>query len=436
MTRAAGTAARLIEVRVESLAHEGRGVARVDGKAVFIDNALAGERVCARIVRRHRRYDEAVATEIMEPAPQRVAARCPHFSICGGCSLQHLDPAAQIGHKQAMLLDQLAHVGKVQPARLLPPLTGPLWGYRRRARLGVRHVPKKGGVLVGFREKASNFLAEITGCEVLDPGVGRLIQPLRGAIGDLSIADRIPQIEVAVGDRGAALTFRHLAPLLPADRQRLAEFGQSHDIAIYLQPGGNDTVAPLWPEVPAPLAYELPAHGVVIEFLPLDFIQVNGAINIAAIDRAIELLDLGASDHVLEFFCGLGNFSLPMARRVARVVGLEGDRGLVERARANAVRNGIANAEFIAADLSVAAVPAGGFNKVLLDPPRSGALELVRRLDLAGVERLLYVSCNPATLARDAGVLVRERGMTLAAAGIMDMFPHTAHVESIALFQT
>ena len=424
-----------VTARIESLSREGRGVARVDGKTVFIDNALPGEEVRFRYKKRHGRYDEGGTIEVIAASANRVEPKCAHFGVCGGCALQHMEPSAQLEHKQAMLVEQLQHLGGIDPVLLLPPVAGPIWGYRRRARLGVRHVAKKGGVLVGFRERDTNYLAEMSRCEVLDPRVGGLIGALRELLSGLSLCDRIPQIEVAVDDQIASLTIRHLAPFSDADLAALRDFAESRDIHIYLQPGGIDSIMPLWPPAPSPLSFRIPAHDVEIRFRPLDFVQVNAAINLSAIDRAIALLDAQATDQVLELFCGLGNFTLPVARRVGRIVGIEGDGALVERARDNAAHNGITNAEFIQADLSIADPLPGEFNKLLLDPPRTGAVEILRKLDLQRVQRLVYVSCNPATLARDAALLVGEKGMRLAGAGVMDMFPHTAHVESIAVFE-
>jgi 23S rRNA (uracil1939-C5)-methyltransferase len=426
-------AAEPVALSIDSLSHEGRGVARNNGKTVFVDNALPGELVSARIVRRHGRYDEAIAERIELRSPDRVEPRCAHFGVCGGCSLQHLAPAAQIAHKQAMLVEQLQHVGKVVPLELLPPITGPVWGYRRRARLGLRVVPKKGGVLVGFREKNSRYIADLRQCPVLSPQVGDNLLVIRELIGALSCADQIPQIEVGVDDIGPVLTLRHLRPLTEDDLVRLRDAARTHAWRVYLQPGGIDSVRPLMTGQD-PLSFAIPGHNVRLYFEPLDFIQVNGAINLAAIDAVIALLDLRSEDRVLDLYCGLGNFTLPIARRAAAVTGMEGEAELVARAQANAERNGIVNAQFLVADLTTAQLPRLNYDKLLLDPPRTGAIDILRRLDLRGVQTVVYVSCNPATLARDAGVLVHEHGLRLAKAGVMDMFPHTAHVESLALF--
>jgi 23S rRNA (uracil1939-C5)-methyltransferase len=420
-------------VRIDTLSHEGRGVARLDGKTVFVDNALPGEEVQAQLVRRHRRYDEASAVEVLSPSPLRVPAGCAHFGICGGCSLQHLSPAAQIEHKQLMLLEQLQHIGKLQPRLVLPPLIGPVWGYRRRARLGLRLVPKKGGVLVGFREKNSHYIADIERCPVLDPAVGEKLKIMRIIVDALSCRDQIPQVEVGVDDSGPVFTLRHLQPLTASDLKLLEVAATDYGWRIYLQPGGTNSVHPL-KSGQSPLSFSVPRHNVVLGFEPLDFIQVNGAINLGAIDRVIELLALRASDRILDLFCGLGNFSLPIARYVAQVIGVEGDQGLVARASANAERNNLVNAQFFKADLTRESPRDLACNKLLLDPPRTGAIEVLRALDLRAIERIVYVSCNPATLARDAELIGRDHGFQLQSAGIVDMFPHTAHVESIALF--
>lgn len=423
---------------IESLAHDGRGVARADGKAVFVAGALPGERVIARSLKRHRRYDEAVATEVLHPAPGRVAPRCPHFGVCGGCAMQHLDEAQQLETKRLQVEEQLARIGRVAPDRWVPSLGGAAWAYRRRARLGVKWVSKKGRLLVGFRERATPYVAEIDSCAVLAEPVGRLIGALASLVARLSIRERLPQIEVAVGERATALVLRVLDPPSTADLAQLRAFAAAQGVEFYLQPGGYDTVAPLDPPA-TPLGYTLPEFDVELRFEPTDFIQVNAALNRRAVALAVRLLDPGPDEAVLDLFCGLGNFTLPLARRAARVVGVEGEAGLVARARANAARNGIGNAEFHVADLAqdLAAAPWAlePFRRVLLDPPRAGAaaaLPLVARLRPA---RVVYVSCHPASLARDAGELVHVHGFRLAAAGVMDMFPQTAHVESIAVFE-
>lgn len=422
---------------VESLNHDGRGVAHIGGKAVFIEGALPGEEVSFTYVAQHKRYDEGTVAQILKPSPQRVTPRCVHFNICGGCSLQHMEAAAQIEAKQQVMLDNLRQIGRVEPEQVLPPLRGPHWGYRRRARLGVKFVIKKDKLLVGFREKRSALLADIKRCEVLHPSVGELLPELRALIAGLEIYNCIPQIEVAVGDEATALVFRNLAALSGSDLEKMQQFGETHGLQIYLQPTGPESVTLIWPQAAA-LSYRLPDYGLELFFSPADFVQVNGEINRAMIASVIGLLDLKPQERVLDLFCGLGNFTLPLARHAGHVIGVEGDAKLVQRAQSNARHNDIHNAEFYAADLSqdLSQQPWAEqrFDKILLDPPRTGALEIVRQLPVFSASRIVYVSCNPATLARDAQELV-QRGYKLAAAGVMDMFPHTTHVESISLFE-
>ncbi|HEY8553128.1 MAG TPA: 23S rRNA (uracil(1939)-C(5))-methyltransferase RlmD [Burkholderiales bacterium] len=424
--------------RIESLSHEGAGVAHVDGKATFIDGALPGEHVRFRYRKRRARYDTGAVLEVLEPSPDRVTPPCRYFGVCGGCTLQHLAAPAQLAAKQQILAETLAHVGRVQPERWLPAIAGPDRGYRRRARLGARVVPKKGGVLVGFRERRRSYITSLHECLTLDPRLSALLAPLHALIGGLSRPDRLPQVEVSAGDTVLAAVFRHLEPLTAADRERLAAFAAAHAVAVYLQPHGPDSVEPLAPLPPPELTYALPAFGVTLAFAPTDFIQVNAAVNRALVTRAVELLEPGPNDRIVELFCGLGNFTLPIARGAGSVVAFEGDAGLVERARANAQRNRRDNVQFQVADL-YAAPAAGGWavpscDKLLLDPPRGGAMEALKALPAEAPGRIVYVSCNPATLARDAEYLVHARGYRLAAAGVADMFPHTNHVESIALF--
>lgn len=423
---------------IDTLAHDGRGVAHVNGKATFIEGALPGEVVMFAYVTQRKRYDEGRLTEVVTPAPERVAPLCRHFDVCGGCSLQHLRADAQIHMKQQILLDNLRHIADLAPDEVLPPLTGPHWGYRRRARLGAKFVDKKQAMLVGFREKRSAYLADIERCEVLHPKVGKNLLALRALLRGLDAYNRIPQVEVAAGDESVALVFRHLDALSEHDLTALRVFGQEQGFHIYLQPAGPDSAVPLWPD-DARLSYRLNEFDVELEFRPTDFTQVNGDINGAMVRRALELLDPQAHERVLDLFCGLGNFTLPIARRAAHVVGVEGDAKLVARARDNARANAIVNAEFHAADLSDehsmwpwAAQP---FDKILLDPPRTGAVEVVKRIGGVGARRIVYVSCNPATFARDAAELVRTHAYRLHRAGVMDMFPHTTHVECIALFE-
>lgn len=436
-----------IQAVIESLTHDARGVARINGKAVFIEGTLPGEVVMFTYVDQHKRYDEGQLVEVLQPSVHRVEPRCVHFSTCGGCSLQHMDPAEQIHAKQQMLLDSLTHIGKVTPESWLPPLIGPQWGYRHKGRLGAKYVLKKSIMLVGFREKRGPLLAELTRCEVLHPAVGERIMELRALLNGLHARQDIPQIEVAVGEGhnyAAALVFRNMVTLDEHDLARLCEFGEQYNFQIYLQPGGYESVTLLWPtlESSAGLSYNLPEYHLEMFFLPTDFTQVNAEMNRTMINRALALLDPQPVDRVLDLFCGLGNFTLPLARRAGHVVGVEGVEQLVQRARENATHNGITNTEFHAADLDLRGdlmmdYPwfRHGFNKILLDPPRTGALELVKRLPEFGASRIVYVSCNPATLARDAAELVHQHGYRMRSVGVMDMFPHTTHVESIALFE-
>jgi 23S rRNA (uracil1939-C5)-methyltransferase len=441
-------------VEIVDLDHDGRGVARVGGKVVFVPGALPGESV--RLGRRRRRsgHDVAELAEVVTPSRDRVEPRCAHFGVCGGCALQHLDPAAQIAAKGRELQSQLERIGKVQPETVLEPLTGPAWEYRRRARLGVKYVPKKGRVLVGFRERESPYVTDVRRCHVLAPPVGALVEALASLVDTLEIRDRLPQIEVAIGDppAGAAsaaaaatgaqpptvLVLRVLAEPTAADLDRLRAFARDRGVEFWLQPGGYDTVAPL--DAPGTrLRYGLPEFGVDLEFGPMDFVQVNGELNRRMVARAIELLAPATSDAVLDLYCGLGNFTLPLATRAARVFGVEGEAGLVARARANAERQGLANAAFAVADLSrdLRGEPWARerWDRVLLDPPRVGAKEVLPTVAASRAERVVYISCHPGSLARDAGLLVHEHGFRLVAAGVMDMFPHTAHVESIAVFE-
>ena len=421
---------------IESLNYDGRGVARIDGKVTFIEGALPGERVRFRYHNKRPSFDTGAVQEVLRPSPDRVAPPCPHFGICGGCSLQHLQPAAQLTALQQVLADTLTHVGRVQPERWLAPLAGPASGYRRRARLGARNVPKKGGVLVGFREKRRSYITPLDACVTLDRRVSALLPALRELIAGLSIPDRIPQIEVACGDNAVTLVFRHLQPLTADDRARLTAFANAHSVQVYLQPAGPESAVPLWPQPPATLHYHLAESDVTLAFEPTDFIQVNAAVNRKLVSQALALLELQPSDTLLDLFCGLGNFTLAAARRAGRVIGMEAEEGLVRRARANAAANGIANAEFAVADLYASPISFSVPDafKLLLDPPRAGAIEVLKHLCQRPPVRIVYVSCNPATLARDAEYLVNAAAYRFEAAGVADMFPHTSHVESIALF--
>lgn len=427
----------LVTADIETLSHDGRGIARIEGKTVFVDAALAGERVTFKYTQVHKKYDVARAVEVISAAADRVEAKCQHFGICGGCSLMHMSPEAQLVHKQATLEEHFTHFGSLAPQQWLPALTGPLWGYRRKARLGVKYVTKKEQVLVGFREKASPYIAMLDQCEVLDSRVGYKLKDLAELIAGMEAFNRIAQIEVAMDDEHVALVFRNLDPLSAADQHALVAFGEQHHFVMYQQPGGPDTVSLLSKES-IQLSYA-PEPGLQLNFDPSDFTQVNAGINEKMIQRAMELLDIHEDDRVLDLFCGLGNFTLPLAKRVSEVIGVEGDAALVQHAKNNATLNQLANAEFELADLTKTELKdypwaAKGFNKILLDPPRSGAFEVLHQLAALGAQRLVYVSCNPATLARDAGELVNQHGYVMEAAGIMDMFPHTTHVESIAVF--
>jgi len=425
-------------ITVESLSHDGRGVAHLDGKAVFVDGALPGEVVGFEYLATHRKFDEGRVTVVHQASPDRVTPRCPHFGVCGGCSLQHLDAGAQIRAKQQVLLDNLRRIGSVEPGVLLPVLSGPVWGYRSKARLAAKYVHKKGRLLVGFREKRNPYVADLVRCDVLHPSVGEHLPELSALVDRLDARARIPQIEVAVSESVTALVFRHLDPLCEGDLVQLRQFAIERSMHIYLQPGGPETVRLLWPQQSI-LAYHLPARDVEIRFLPTDFTQVNTAINEQMVERVLQLLQPGPQDRVLDLFCGLGNFTLPMARLAGSVTGVEGEAGLVSRARANAQLNGIDNVVFhvddLAADTPDPGWSGGHYDKLLLDPPRSGAAAVLPVIGRIRPGRIVYVSCHPGSLARDAGLLVNQLGYRLQAAGVMDMFPHTAHVESIALFE-
>ncbi len=423
---------------VDALTHDGEGVVHA-GKAAFIPGALPGETVVYLRRKRFRSHDEAELREVLQASPLRVTPHCPHFAQCGGCALQHLSAASQVEVKFQQLRDNLQRLGHVEPERWLEPITDVVWNYRRRARLGARYVHKRERSLVGFRERQGSFIAAIDACEVLAQPANRLIAPLSELFTSLSIRERLPQVELAVGENATALVLRVLSPPSPQDLDALRAFELQHGVSLFLQSGGLNTVQPLTPPAPA-LAYTLPEFDVRLEFLPTDFVQVNAAINRQLVGRVIELLELEPKSRVLDLFCGLGNFSLPLARRAGAVVAVEGDAGLVERAKANAHRNGLPNVDFHVADLFAAtALEAkwwqGDFSHVVLDPPRAGARELLPRVAQLRPKRLAYVSCHPATLARDLGLLVHEHGFRLLAAGVADMFPHTAHIESIALLE-
>jgi 23S rRNA (uracil1939-C5)-methyltransferase len=426
-------------VDILSLDHEGHGVARIDGKVTFVDGALAGERAEISVYRKHTKYNSANAVAILKASAQRATPRCPYFGRCGGCSMQHLEASAQVAAKQRVLEENLARIGKVSPDVVLRALHGPSWGYRQRARLSSRFVDKKGGVLVGFHEKRSSFIADMASCEILTPDVSALILPLRELIVQLSNADRIPQVEVAVGDHITVLVFRLLEPWTDDDVVKVRRFAEQHHVQVWEQKKGPDTVRPFWPEIAPELSYSLPEFNLTMPFRPTDFTQVNTAINRALVSRTVRLLQPRLGERIADLFCGLGNFTLPIATSGAEVLGIEGSKDLVERARENALRNKLPNARFDIDNLFEITpekfASLGHFDKLLIDPPRSGAIEVVKSLpDIGGPERIVYVSCDPATLARDAEVLCHVKGYRLEAAGVANMFPHTAHVESIALF--
>ena len=435
---------------VESLDLEGQGVAHnAEGKVVFIEGALPGEQVQVKVHRRKNQWEQATIAALRRESSQRVTPRCPHFGTCGGCKMQHLQAVAQVAAKQRALEDGLWHLGKVKPDQILRPIEGPTWGYRYRARLSVRFVAKKNKVLVGFHERKSSYVADMDSCEVLPPLLSALLPKLALLVQSMDQRDRVPQIEVAVGDGALALVLRHLEPLTQLDQARLGEFAAEHGVQWWLQPQGPATVHPLNPQ-DSELSYRLPEFGICMRFRPTDFTQVNHQTNTALVGRAIRLLAPQPDERVIDWFCGLGNFTLPIATRAREVLGIEGSEALVARSRENAAFNGLASkTQFSASNLfeiSAADLVALGFaDKWLIDPPREGAFALAKALaDLAAEpsiapdfrppQRIVYVSCNPSTLARDAGLLVHQAGYRLTAAGAVNMFPHTAHVESLAVF--
>ncbi len=425
--------------RIDAATHDGRGIAAVEGKKVFVAGALVGEQVRFQRRKFRRNFDEAELLEVLDSSSERIEPKCEAYGRCGGCVLQHVSDERQRDIKFQALEDSLQRIGGVEPARWLDPLCGPTWGYRRRARLAVKDVPAKGRVLVGFRERHAPFVTDMRRCEVLAAPVDGLIGPLSELIGRMTIRARLPQVEVAIADNAVGLVFRVLDPPSQSDLLALTEFGARHDVRIYLQPGGIESVTPVFPEgALESLCYSLPDFDIVIDFDPVGFVQVNSEINRAMVSAAVDYLDPQPGDRVLDLFCGIGNFSLPLARRAGQVLGVEGEATLVAAARSNADKNGIANAEFRQADLCAIGGDeswfCAGWDRLLLDPARSGAAEIVAHIDKAGPLRIVYVSCHPGTLARDAGTLVHDKGYTCEAAGIIDMFPHTAHVESIAVF--
>lgn len=435
-TRASSAPSQATAATVTALSHDGRGIARVGGKTLFIEDALPGEQVSYRLLHRRRDYDEARVVEVLESSAQRVQPICVHYGTCGGCALQHLEPAAQIAAKQETLLDNLRRIGGVEPDAVLPALTGPVWGYRRRARLSVRYVEGKGRLLLGFTERHRPFVTDTRRCEVLDPKVGGLIEPLAGLLGTLSIAARIPQVELAVGDNATVLVLRVLSEPTAADLEGLKSFERDHGLRFYLQPGEPKSAVPLHGD-PVDLHYHLPEWSVDIHFMVTDFIQVNGEINRRLVALALEELGAEPGENVLDLFCGLGNFTLPLARITDKVTGVEGDAELVARARLNGECNGLGQVAFHQADLFNLGTETWlqqRYDKILLDPPRAGAREIIGRFPGFCAKRVVYVSCHPATLARDAKILVQEQGYRLLKCGVLDMFPHTSHVESLAVF--
>lgn len=423
---------------IESLAHDGRGVTHVDGKVVFIDEALPTEQVEFIYTDSRKDYAEGKVVKLLSKADVRVDAPCPHYGVCGGCSFQHVEVNAQIQIKQDLLLEQFKRIGKVEVSQLWSPLVGEHWGYRRKARMGVKYVAKKNRVLVGFRERRNPFLAEIDACLVMHPIVGTRLVELGEMIASLSIREKIPQIEVAIGDEVCVLAIRVLEPPTKEDKEKMRAFAHEHNISLCLQPKGPDTIEPLDSEPEIIPTYTLPDHEIEFKFRPAMFTQVNYGINRQMINRVLETMQLTKEDNVLDLFCGLGNFTLPLAKYAGSVVGIEGDLPLVNHAKENARRNHIENVEFYAADLTkdISSAPWANrsYNKIMLDPSRAGASEILHHFKRWQPEQIMYVSCNPSTLARDAGILVNELGYKLVKAGVMDMFPHTGHVESIALF--
>ncbi len=424
------------ELEIESLSHEGRGITHLDEKVIFVSGALPGETVIADRTFSRAKFEQADVKEVLIPAANRIKPKCAVFGICGGCSFQHLSSEDQIKAKGKWLKDAFLQQAKVVPKSWLEPLKVESWGYRRKARLGVRFVAKKDKVLVGFREKKSGWIANMDRCEILHPSIGEHLSKLGDAIEKLSIKSQVPQIEVAIAQNNTVLILRHLEPLTAKDEQILLDCGRDLGVTFYTQSGGEDTIKPLGKSTD--LTYAHPEHNIEMAFLPSDFTQVNFELNQKMVSLALDLLALNADDEVLDLFCGLGNFTLPIARYAKHVVGIEGDAGLIQRAKENAQKNNIQNADFYKADLFKEVEGFEWFrgkkyNKVLIDPARSGAIEIIELLPKLGVERLVYVSCNPATLARDTKRLT-ELGYVLTKAGIIDMFPHTAHVESIGVF--
>jgi len=427
-------------VFIESLDQEGRGIAHADGKVIFIEGALTGERVTYNAYRKKPSFELATVNMVLKESFMRVTPKCVHFGVCGGCSMQHLEARAQVAAKQRILEDNLERIGKVKPASIMPPIYGETWGYRQRARLSVRHVIKKGRTLVGFHEKSSRYVADMQHCEILPPKIAKLLPLLAQMNEGLSIRDDLPQIEVAAGEHVDVLVLRIMKTMSPADEVMIRQFADTHQVQFWLQTKGPETVVPFYPLDAPALTYSLPEFGITMPFSPTDFTQVNSNLNQLMMSRAMRLLAPRQGERIADFFCGLGNFTLPIARSGAQVVGIEGSAPLLQRAAKNAAFNGLdSNTEFCVMNLfemnEETLAKLGHFDKMLIDPPRDGAFELVKALGANGPQRIVYVSCNPATLARDAEVLVHQKGYVLKVAGVMNMFPHTSHVESIALFE-
>jgi 23S rRNA (uracil1939-C5)-methyltransferase len=419
------------------MSHEGRGIARINGKTVFVFGALAGETVLIKIIKSTRSFDQAITLEVIEPSALRIEPRCEAFQVCGGCSLQHVDNDDQVNLKQQSLLDMMAHAG-LEPEQLLSALRGDAWGYRNKARLGVKDVAKKGRVLVGFRERNTPYIADMRRCEVLLPAVGHQLELLSELIAELDARAQIPQIEVAADAKHVQLVFRHLQPLSEHDRGRLEEFARKHDFQVLLQPGGPDTVEPLYPLEPELYLHPDLESDIRIGFNALDFVQVNPEINRQMVAQALNLLELQPDHSTLDLFCGLGNFTLPLARRCAQVTGVEVDETMLRRARTAARANHIENTEYYCADLSRPDPDVDWmqrqYDRILLDPPRSGALEMAQTIGRFDAARIVYVSCQPSSLVRDAAIICAQ-GYRMSKLGIMDMFPQTAHVEAMAVFE-
>ena len=426
--------AAVVTATIVDLTHDGLGVAELDGRKIFVADALPGERVEIALRKRRRKMQEAELIRVLEPSSSRVQPACEYFGRCGGCALQHLQHTAQVSFKQQVVAEALKRIGNVEPREWLPAVVSAPWHYRRRARLGVKYVTGKGRVLVGFRERAGPYITDMRHCPVLMPPLDGLLGELAELIEKSSVRERLPQIEAAVADNAVALVLRVLEEPTAADAEAFRAFGAKHDIDLYWQRGGPGTIAPL--DRARPLTYALPELGLKYEFLPTDFVQVNAAINAELVSNAVRLAAPEPTDRVLDLYCGLGNFSLPLAQRAGSLLGVEGDAGLVARAARNAAANGIGNARFVTADLMALgwAFYRERWDIVMLDPPRTGAEAPVAELDSTGVRRLVYVSCHPATLARDARLLVEKHGFTLSLARVFDMFPHTHHIESLALF--